>query len=254
MPSRANSVQFAASRVQAYVSTATMTAFSILLFVGTFALSLWATWRVKAIYARYSQVPSSVGLSGAEVAAHILQRTGISDVQIVEANQLLGDHYDPMNKRLVLSSENFRGTSTAAMGVAAHECGHAVQHKLAYAPLGWRMASVHLVGFANMAVAFLPIFGFVTHMLRPMLIILCFAWAIIMVFNLITLPVEFDASARAKRILGEMGFFRSPTDAEGVSQVLNAAAWTYVAAFITSLGYLLYYLLPLLGGGRRNWD
>jgi uncharacterized protein len=116
------------------------------------------------------------------------------------------------------------------------------------------MASVHLVGFANMAVAFLPIFGFVTHMLRPMLIILCFAWAIIMVFNLITLPVEFDASARAKRILGEMGFYRSQADAEGVNKVLDAAALTYVAAFITSLGYLLYYLLPLLGGGRRNWD
>jgi uncharacterized protein len=231
-----------------------MTAFSILLFVGTFALSLWATWRVKATYAKYSQVPSSVGLSGADVAAHILQRAGIGDIQIVESNQLLGDHYDPMNRRLVLSSDNFRGNSTAAMGVAAHECGHAIQHKLAYAPLGWRMASVHLVGFANMAVAFLPIFGFVTHMLRPMLIILCFAWAIIMVFNLITLPVEFDASARAKRILGEMGFYRSQADAEGVNKVLDAAALTYVAAFITSLGYLLYYLLPLLGGGRRNWD
>ena len=88
MPSRANSLQFAASRVQAYVSPATMTAFSILLFVGTFALSLWATWRVKAVYAKYSQVPSSVGLSGAEVAAHILQRAGIGDIQIVEANRM----------------------------------------------------------------------------------------------------------------------------------------------------------------------
>jgi Zn-dependent membrane protease YugP len=231
-----------------------MGALSILLFVGTLVLSLWATWRVKAAYAKYSEVPSSVGLSGAEVAAHILQGAGINDVQIVESNDFLGDHYDPLGKRLVLSSANFRGTSTAAMGVAAHECGHAVQHKLAYAPLGWRMASVHLVGFANMAVAFLPIFGFVTHMLRPMLIILCFAWAIIMLFNLITLPVEFDASARAKRILGELGFCRSQADTEGVNNVLNAAALTYVAAFITSLGYFLYYLLPLLGGGRRNWD
>jgi uncharacterized protein len=229
-----------------------MTAFGILLFIGTLGLSLWATWRVKAAYAKYSQVPSSVGLSGAEVAASILQRAGIYDVQIVESNQLLGDHYDPMNKRLVLSSDNFRGTSTAAMGVAAHECGHAVQHKLAYAPLGWRMASVHLVGFANMAVAFLPIFGLLTNMLRPMLMILCFAWGIIMLFNLVTLPVEFDASARAKRILGEMGFYRNQTDAEGVNNVLNAAALTYVAAFITALGYLLYYLLPLLGGGRRD--
>src|SRR5258707_13260254 len=191
-----------------------MTAFSILLFVGTFALSLWATWRVKATYAKYSQVPSSVGLSGADVAAHILQRAGIGDIQIVESNQLLGDHYEPMNRRLVLSSDNFRGTSTAAMGVAAHECGHAIQHKLAYAPLGWRMASVHLVGFANMAVAFLPIFGFVTHMLRPRLIILSFSSAIIIGFNLITLPLGVDASARDKRNLVAVGLYRSPAQAE----------------------------------------
>src|SRR5260370_2904141 len=118
-----------------------------------------------------------------------------------------------MNRRLVLSSDNFRGTSTAAMGVAAHECGHAIQHKLAYAPLGWRMASVHLVGFANMAVAFLPIFGFITHILRPMLIILCFAWAILFVFNLVTLPVEVSASSLAKRILGGLWFYRDQAGA-----------------------------------------
>src|SRR5260370_3854251 len=172
-----------------------MTAFSILLFVGTFALSLWATWRVKATYAKYSQVPSSVGLSGADVAAHTLQRAGIGDVQIVESNQLLGDHSDPMNRRLVLSSDNFRGTSTAAMGVAAHECGHAVHHKLAYAPLGWRMASVHMAGFANMAVPILPVVGFCHHMVCARLKIRYFPRSILMRCYVIPRPRVLYASS-----------------------------------------------------------
>jgi Zn-dependent membrane protease YugP len=227
-----------------------MMGLSYLLFLGTLAISLWATWKVQSAYAKYSRVPASSGLSGAEVAYRILAAAGIYDVQIYEGNQPMGDHYDPIHKRLVLSSQNFHGTSTAAVGVAAHECGHALQHKLAYAPLNWRMASTSMVGFANMTVAVLPIFGLLTGLLRPMLLILCLAWGMIMLFNLITLPVEFDASARAKRILREMGVVQGSGEAAAVSRVLDAAALTYVAAFITSLAYLLYYLLPLLGGRR----
>lgn len=228
-----------------------MNAFGLWAFFGTMALSLWAVWRVKSAYQKYSQVPSSSGLSGAQVAATILQRAGISDVQIVASDNLLTDHYDPANRRLVLSPENFQGTSAAAMGVAAHECGHALQHQQAYAPLTWRMASVGLVGFASQAVYILPIVGWFTHLLMPMLLLLCFGWAIIMLFNLITLPVEFDASARAKRVLAEMGLMRTQQEVQAVNGVLDAAAFTYVAAFITSLSYLLYYLL-ILSGGRRN--
>jgi uncharacterized protein len=219
-------------------------------FFGTMALSLWAVWRVKSTYAKYSQVPASSGLSGAEVAAHILQRAGIGGVEIVESSNLLTDHYDPTNRRLVLSPGNYEGRSAAAMGVAAHECGHVLQHQQAYAPLTLRMASVGLVGFASQAVYILPIIGWFTHLLMPMLILLCFGWAIIMVFNLVTLPVEFDASARAKRVLAEMGLMRSQQEVEAVNRVLDAAAFTYVAAFITSLSYLLYYFFIL--SGRRN--
>jgi uncharacterized protein len=164
----------------------------------------------------------------------------------------MGDHYDPINRRLVLSSQNFHGTSTAAAGVAAHECGHALQHKAAYAPLNWRMASVSMVSFASNAVMILPILGYLTGLIRPMLLILCIGWGLIMLFNLITLPVEFDASARAKRVLRDMGFIHGSGEAAAVSRVLDAAALTYVAAFITSLAYLIYYLLPLIGGGRRD--
>jgi Zn-dependent membrane protease YugP len=233
-------------------STKQMTGLSILLFLGTFALSLWATWRVKEAYAKYSQIPASSGLSGAETAARIMAASGINNVDIVESNDLLGDHYDPLNRRLVLSSANFHGYSTAALGIAAHESGHAIQHKMAYAPLNMRMAAVGLAGYANMAVAFLPIVGFMTGLLRPMLLIMCIAWGVIMLFNLITLPVEYDASNRAKRILVDMGFIRGPGEIAAVNKVLDAAALTYVAAFLTSLGYLLYYLLPLLSGNRRD--
>jgi uncharacterized protein len=223
-----------------------------LIAFGGLGLSLLAMWRVKAAYAKYSGVPNSTGLTGAQVAATILQRSGIYDVQIVPGNQPLGDHYDPLNKTLVLSPDNYSGNSVAAAGIAAHECGHALQHQAAYAPLTWRMASVRLVGFANMTVYILPILGLFLHQLSLALTVMCAAWGIIMLFNLVTLPVEFDASARAKRLLPQLGLIRSQDEGEAVNRVLDAAALTYVAAFVTSLGYFLYYLLIVMGGNRRN--
>jgi Zn-dependent membrane protease YugP len=229
---------------------------SLLIFVGTLALSLWATLRVKAAYAKYSRLPTSSGYSGTEVAEQILQAAGVYDVQVVEHDALLGDHYDPLHKRLVLSSQNFHGRSAAALGIAAHECGHAIQHKLAYAPLQWRMAAVGLTSFASQIVMWLPLVGMFTGLLSTYtgLAIMAVGWGIIMLFNLITLPVEFDASRRAKRLLPAMGFIRPGEEARAVAKVLDAAAWTYVAAFLTSLAYFLWHLLPLLVGGRRSED
>ena len=129
------------------VAAVVMRLLAILLFVGTMALSLWAMMRVRQVYGNFSQLPASSGASGAETAATILRQEGIYDVEIVEHDEMLGDHYDPIHKRLVLSRDNFHGTSTAALGVVAHECGHAIQHKQAYTPLQWRMASVGLTTF-----------------------------------------------------------------------------------------------------------
>lgn len=234
-----------------------MSLFAILLFVGTMLISLWASFRVKSVYRRYSQVPASSRATGAEVAAAILQRAGISDVEIVAHDEMLGDHYDPTHKRLVLSTHNFEANSLAAYGVAAHECGHAIQHAQGYAPLHWRMAAVGVTTFASQIVMFLPLVGYFTssfHSFSYGMIgwTMAAAWGVIMLFNLVTLPVEFDASARAKRVLGEMGFIGTDEEAAGVRKVLDAAGWTYVAALITSLGYLLWHLLPLLMGGRRS--
>ena len=221
-------------------------------FIVTMAISLFATARVKSQYHKYSQMPVASGLTGAQAAAEILHAAGIHDVEIVEHDAMLGDHYDPMNKRLVLSSDNFHGSSAAALGIAAHECGHAVQHQIAYAPLHWRMGAVTATNVASQMVMWLPLIGLFLGLMKPMLILMCIAWGIIMLFNLITLPVEFDASRRAKIILGEMRFVQPGEEATGVRRVLDAAAWTYVAAFITSLAYLLLHLLPLLLGGRRS--
>jgi hypothetical protein len=226
----------------------------ILLFLFTLAIALLAQWQVKRMYRRYSLVPATSGYTGAEVAQRILLGAGIRDVEIAEHDEMLGDHYDPRHKRLVLSSANYHGTSLAALGVAAHEAGHALQHQAAYAPLHLRMAAVGVTNFASQIVAFLPLVGIMTGLLSTVtgLTIMAVAWGVIMTFNLVTLPVEFDASRRAKTMLTSLGFISGPAEHAGVSKVLNAAAMTYVAAFITSLVYLLWYLLPLLTGGNRQ--
>jgi Zn-dependent membrane protease YugP len=225
---------------------------AILLFVGTMIISLWAMARVKSVYRRYSEVPATSGATGAEVAAAILARAGINDVEIAAHDEMLGDHYDPINKRLVLSTANYAGDSLAAIGIAAHECGHAIQHKIAYAPLTWRMSAIGAVNFVNPMIMWLPLLGMIGLVpFRSVMLLMTVAWGVIMLFNLITLPVEFDASARAKQILVGMGFARED-EMIGVRKTLDAAGWTYVAAFITSLAYFLYHLLPLLLGGRRE--
>ena len=188
------------------------------------------------------------------MAHEILRQAGITNVGIVEHEELLGDHYDPRRKRLVLSSANYHGKSAAALGVAAHECGHAIQHQQAYAPLQWRMAAVGVTGFASQLVLWIPLLGAFTGLLAPRtsLLIMAVAWGVMMAFNLITLPVEFDASRRAKLVLNQLGFIQAGAERAAVSQVLNAAGWTYVAAFISSLIYFLWHLLPLLTGRQRN--
>ena len=228
----------------------------IILIVGTTLVSLAAAAHVRAVYRRHQRERLRSGLTGAAVAELILRRAGIGDVEIAHAEGFLGDHYDPLHKRLVLSTENYFGATPAAVGVAAHEAGHALQHARAYRPLQWRMAAVGVTTYANQVVLWLPLLGAVTGFLQPMVAawILALAWGVIMLFNLVTLPVEFDASRRAKLVLADFGYIAPGEEANGVKKVLDAAAWTYVAAFITSLAYFLWYLLPLLTGGNRQRD
>jgi uncharacterized protein len=225
-----------------------------IIIIATMALSLWAAARVKSVYHRYNQGTVRSGVTGSQVAAEILRRSGIRDVEITMGEGLLGDHYDPIHKRLVLSPDNYHGRTPAALGVAAHECGHALQHARAYQPLHWRMAAVGITTYANYVVMLLPVLGIATGLLQPLLgaTILAVAWGVIMLFNLVTLPVEFDASRRAKAVLADFGYIAPGEEALGVKRVLDAAAWTYVAAFVTSLAYFLYHVLPLLLGNRSR--
>jgi len=219
----------------------------LIIFGVTMLLSFAAMGYLKSVYARASQVPVASGLTGAQTAARILQWAGIGDVEIVEGESFLGDHYDPLNKRLVLSPENYEGSSAANVGVAAHECGQ--KH---YAPLQIRMSSVYATNFASNAIFYVMMASMFFHIVSPYVAIwiVALCMGIIMLFNLITLPVEFDASARAKVVLQQLGIVRVGPEADAVNSTLNAAGLTYVAAFIGSLLQFLYYLMLLTG--RRD--
>jgi Zn-dependent membrane protease YugP len=204
-------------------------------------LGLWAQWRVKAAFSKYATVRVASNLTGAQVAQQILNAAQINDVQVVQVDGFLGDHYDPTTKRLCLSSETYSTPSVSAVGVAAHETGHAIQHAKAYAPLQWRMAVVPATQIASKMLPFIIIGGFFFHMFMLIKLgVVCYA--VLTVFQLITLPVEFDASRRAKLILQHMGIIQPGPEVVGVNRVLDAAALTYVAAFVASLGNLLYLL------------
>jgi len=225
-----------------------------IVLIGTLVIGFWAQAKVKRCFAHYSQIRAHNGYSGGDVAAQILRSAGIHDVGIHVQRGQLNDHYDPIRKRLVLSDQNYHGTSISAIAVAAHECGHALQHQHSYGPLKLRMASVGITSFANGMLTWIMIgslfLGLIPFQIALPILALC--WGVIMAFNLVTLPVEFDASRRAKVVLNQMGFTSTSTEDEGVSKVLNAAAFTYVAAFVSSLGWFLYYILPFVTGGSDD--
>jgi Zn-dependent membrane protease YugP len=198
-------------------------------------------FRVSSAFKKWGGVRASSNITGAEAAREILTAAKINDVQVVETNDFLGDHYDPTSKRLCLSTNVYNTPSVAALGIAAHETGHAIQHAAAYAPLKIRMAIVPVTQIASKMLPFVIIGGFIFHMMG-LITLGIYCYLILLAFQLITLPVEFDASRRAKIILQQMGIVQPGEEVIGVNKVLNAAALTYVAAFIATLGNLLYLL------------
>jgi uncharacterized protein len=210
------------------------------LLILAMVVGVYAQFKVKAAVRKYSQVPLSSGLSGAQVAHEILERAGIHDVSVEGIDSYLGDHYDPTKKRLCLSPAIFQGRSVAAAGIAAHECGHAIQHARAYAPLQLRMMVVPATMFASQLLPFV-IFGGLFFNIFGLIMLGIAAYSMITLFQLITLPVEYNASSRAKEILQQYGLV-SRQEAAGVNKVLNAAALTYVAALISAIANLLMLL------------
>lgn len=215
---------------------------------------LYAQFRVSSAYNKNVRLASRGRITGREAAAAVMESAGIRDVQIVQVPGQLTDHYDPLNKRLALSEHNYNGTSLAALGVAAHEAGHAIQHKVGYAMMKFRQVLVPATQISAGASQFLIIIGIVlgAQGLGGMFLTLgAVALAVICVFQLVTLPVEFDASARAKAQLVNLGIL-DRDEMPGVHETLDAAALTYVAAFVASLGSLLHILLILMGSRRDD--
>ena len=216
----------------------------LLFMVPGILLGMYAQFKLSGTYGHYSQVGTTTGLSGAEAAREILDSAGLSSVPVEMVPGHLTDHYDPMKKALFLSEENYSTQSIAAVGVAAHEAGHALQHQAAYFPLHLRMALVPVTNIATQATFFLAIAGYFLGMFKFILAGVII-YAVLFLFQLVTLPVEFDASSRAKKQLEKLGLIRGQEEARGVSKVLSAAAMTYVAAMITALFQLLYFVLRL---------
>lgn len=224
-----------------------------LYFVGPALLfSLWASWRTRSAFKKYSQVQSLRGLTGAQAAAEMLRAGGISDVNIVAHPGTLSDHYDPSTKTLALSEPVYGQRSIAAVGVACHEAGHAIQHATHYGPLGLRSALVPTAGIGSKLGYIVMFGGLVFH--SPKVVVLgALIFSAVLLFQVVTLPVEFDASARAKKLAVDNGLIL-PQEREGMDRVLNAAAMTYVAAVVSSLMTVVYYLVRsgVLGGGSRR--
>ncbi|KAA9003904.1 zinc metallopeptidase [Paenibacillus spiritus] len=204
-----------------------------LLIIIAFILTIWAQFRVKSTFNRYAQVPNENGLSGYEAARHMLDSNGLQDIPIEPVPGTLSDHYDPIHRVVRLSEPVYYERSISAVSVACHEVGHAIQHKVHYPMLVLRHRIFPLVNFASGIAPFLLLAGFMFNYFNLIGIGIIFFSASV-AFQLITLPVEFNASNRARQVMVEQGYIRNEEE-RGVAKVLNAAALTYVAAALVSL-------------------
>ena len=221
----------------------------LLVIIGAL-LSMWASARVNGTFQKYSQMRSRTGMTGADAARQLLRSQGVFDVTVQPVQGQLTDHYDPRTKTVNLSESVYSRTSVAAIGVAAHECGHAIQDNVGYGPLRLRAAFVPVANLGSKLSLPLILFGMLIG-LTPFIRIGIWMFVLALLFQVITLPVEFNASGRAVKLLGEIGILQGD-EVDCTKKVLGAAALTYVAAVAASLLQLLR--LVILFGGRRNDD
>jgi Zn-dependent membrane protease YugP len=212
----------------------------LIAFIVPMIIGFWAQHRVKSTFARNLQVPASHGMTGAEVARRVLDANGLHDVPIEEVQGQLSDHYDPKNRSVHLSSDVYHGRSISSSAVGAHEVGHAIQHAKSYSFFKFRSALFPAVAFASQ-IWVLFLIGGIFLQLTGFIVVAVALYSIAVLFQIVTLPVEFDASKRAKQQLRDLGLVGS-NEAQGVNSVLKAAAWTYVAGALAAVAILLYYL------------
>jgi uncharacterized protein len=229
---------------------------SMLLLLPGMLLVWWAQQRVQGTYDKYSQVQSSMGMTGAEVAEAILKRMGVNHVSVEPVAGVLSDHYDPSAKAVRLSEVVYGSTSLAAAAVAAHECGHVLQDVEGYQAMNLRSALVPAVNIGAQFGPMLIMGGMMFGALKGISLLFVYVGLILfassLVFHLVTLPVEFDASARALRMIDEFGILQGEEN-KGAKKVLNAAAFTYVATALYSLLQVMQYIIMIFfSGDRRN--
>lgn len=230
-----------------------MTMYSLywVLFIGIAVISWIVSARMQSKFKKYSQIPMPNGMTGREVAEKMLRENGITDVRVISVAGQLTDHYNPVTKTVNLSEPVYASNSIAAAAVAAHECGHAVQHATAYGPLKMRSVLVPVVSFSSNIVQWVLLGGMLMLKAFPQLLLIgIILFAVTTLFSFITLPVEINASSRALVWLKTAGITNYQTDGM-VKDALRSAAYTYVVAALGSLATLLYYILIFLGG-RRN--
>jgi uncharacterized protein len=212
----------------------------LIAFIVPMVIGFWAQHRVKSTFAKNLEVPVSHGMTGAQVARRVLDSNGLQEVPVEETPGTLSDHYDPRSRSVHLSPEVFHGRSISSTAVGSHEVGHAIQHAQAYAFFRFRSAMFPAVQFAsNIWVLFL--LGGIFFAITQFIILAVALYSVAVLFQIVTLPVEFDASRRAKQQLNDLGLVPA-TEAGGVKSVLTAAAWTYVAGALAAVAILLYYL------------
>lgn len=221
----------------------------ILVIIGM-VICLGASFRVNSVMKKYSEVGNSTGITGAEAARRILDNEGLYNVQIECLQAESGDHYDPRTNTVRLSYQNYNEASVTAVGVAAHECGHAIQHAKGYSPLNFRTALVPIVNVGSKLGIPLIILGVILSWNNVLIQIGIWAFSLAVLFQLVTLPVEFNASSRAIAKIDQYGLV-STEENKGCKKVLSAAAMTYVAAAASSALQLLRLIL-IFGGGRRR--
>ena len=218
-------------------------------------LSLYASYKVNSTFKRYSQLPTEAGLTGADTARMVLRENGVLDVRIERCAGNLTDHFDPRNNTIYLSDSVYGSTGTAACGVAAHEAGHAVQHAEEYLPGKLRTALVPITNIGSSIGMWLIMIGIILCFLGEIFVYVAYfgiaLFSLTAIFQLVTLPVEFDASRRAMSAIRGSGMF-SDEEATGARRVLTAAAMTYVAALAVSLAQLLRILIIVAGNSRRR--
>ncbi len=222
------------------------------IFAVTLALTMWGRGRYRKVYEEERKHQVKLGITGSEVAERVLRENGINDVKVVPGRGLLADFYDPEKKRLSLSPQHFNGSTYTAIGVAAHEAGHALQHKDGFRPLFWRVSAIRSTMFLSLPLVVVGAGMLAVGMGRIGSVLLAVGWPLIALCNLATVPTEMDATERVKRVLADLKPWRGLDEKVGIERVMNAACAVYIEGVFTAVSWFGSFILPWMGSSEEK--